>query len=68
MSHSLSEITVFGEQSVSLCDGRRGRVNEHPLYQVGYMIAGKEGSPKVLYAIFADGMVSPDWRVKSPKS
>jgi hypothetical protein len=69
MSHSLSEITVLRSQSlVRLCDRAISRGCLHPLYQVGYIIAGFETSPKVLYAIFADGMVSPDLRVKSPRS
>jgi hypothetical protein len=69
MSHSLSEITVLRDQtSVCVCDRVGSGGDLHPLYQVGYIIAGLEASPKVLYAIFADGMVSPDWRVKSPRS
>jgi hypothetical protein len=50
-----------------VCRERGIEVDVRPLYQVGYIIAGKEGSPKVLYAIFASGMISPDCRVKSPK-
>lgn len=50
---------VVGEEGGS-------EVNLRPLYQVGYMIAGDFGSPKILYAIFAEGTTSPDCRVKSP--
>lgn len=76
ISHSLSEITVFGsgcqfclaEDVVLEIGWRQGKLNVRPLYQVGYIIAGSEGSPNVLYAIFAEGMISPDLSVKSPRS
>lgn len=43
------------------------RVNySRPEYHVGYMMAGKEGSPSVLYAMKASGISPPDLRAKLP--
>ena len=41
--------------------------NLHPLYHVGYMIAGLSLSPNVLYAMCAFGITPPFFRVKSPR-
>jgi len=38
----------------------------HPEYHVGYMIAGNDGSPSVLYAMKASGISPPDLREKVP--
>jgi hypothetical protein len=37
-----------------------------PEYQLGYMMAGKVASPKVLKAIKASGISTPDFNLKSP--
>lgn len=63
ISQVLSEITAF----ISRCYLRNKRVQHlHPENHVGYTMAGSFGSPKVLKATWALGMISPLCNSQSP--